>query len=96
MENEIIEGECTVISIDPIWPKYSGKTISLDVIGTLYVDDAPLAGYHVNATRPVAEWAHLEVTPTSPTRVFGGCETHFYVFASEEEFLSSPADLDAQ
>ncbi len=87
MENEIIE--------QALWPKYSGSTITLDVIGAMYSEEAKLPGYHVNATNPVAEWAHLKVTPNSPTRVFWGCDTHFYVFANEAEFLATPANLDA-
>jgi hypothetical protein len=87
MENEIIE--------QPPWPKYSGSTTTIDVIGTMYVDETQIPGYHVNATAPVPEWEHLKVTPNSPIRVFWGCETHFYVFVDEAEFLGTPANLDA-
>jgi hypothetical protein len=85
MENEIIE--------QSTWPKYSGSTVTLDVIGAMYSEEAQLPGYYVNATAPVPEWEHLKVTPNSPTRVFWGCDTHFYVFGDEAEFLSSPAEL---
>jgi hypothetical protein len=61
----------------------------------MYVGETLLPGYHVNATQPVAEWAHLKVTPNSPTRVFWGCDTHFYVFSNESEFLDTPANLGA-
>lgn len=83
MENEIIE---------PTWPKYSGSNITLDIIGIMYVEEVQIPGYH--ATKPVPEWAGFQVTPNSPTRVFWGCETHFYVFGDEAEFLASPANLD--
>lgn len=78
--------------------------IATDVIGTLYtpgtyaadgsVIDAPvaLAGYHVNTSHPVADWAAFKVTPARPRRVFGGGVTHYYTFADEAEF---EAALDA-
>lgn len=28
-------------------------------------------GYLVNTSKPIAEWAEFEVTPTSPMRIFG-------------------------
>ena len=47
---------------------------------------AAVAGYHVNTPEPVEAFAERQVTPNSPSRVYGGHETFFYVFADEEEF----------
>ena len=98
--------EIEITPQEPTWPKYSGKTITLDVIGTLYaqgeydsegeviVVPEVLPGYHINATKPVAEWIAFKVSPTTPRRVFGGNETHYYTFQDEAEFLNTPADLN--
>ena len=56
--------------------------ITTDIIGVI---DAT-AGYHVNTTHPVADWATFKVTPASPRRVFGGGTTHYYTFADAAEF----------
>ena len=72
--------------------------IATDIIGNLYTPgtfDAegsviaapePVAGYHVNTTHPVADWAAFKVTPATPRRVFGGGTTHYYTFADAAEF----------
>jgi hypothetical protein len=97
-----------IIPQEPTWPKFSGSAIVLDAVGTLYtpgeygaegeVITAPevLPGYHINATKPVAEWAEFKVTPSTPRRGFSGCPTYYYSFADEDEFNNSPADLDAE
>lgn len=73
----------------------------MDIIGTLYVPtgefftdeegntfpvSAPVAGYHVNTPEPIEAWAAHQVTPNSPSRVYAGHETFFYVFTDETEF----------
>ena len=75
----------------------------MDIIGTVYAptgattkdeegNDVPvmaaLPGYHVNTPEPVEAWAAYQVTPNSPSRVYAGHETFFYVFESEEQFVS--------
>lgn len=78
--------------------------ITTDIIGTIYTPGtydsegnvidapAPVEGYHVNTTHPVADWAAFKVTPASPRRVFGGGATHHYTFSDAAEF---EAELDA-
>ena len=95
-----------IIPQEPTWPVFSGTAIVLDVVGTLYtpgVYDAEgevvtppeaLPGYHINATRPVAEWAAFTVAPSVARRGFSGAPTYYYRFADEEEFNNSPANLD--
>ena len=61
--------------------------ITTDIIGVI---DAA-AGYHVNTTHAVADWAAFKVTPATPRRVFGGGVTHHYTFADAAEF---EAELD--
>lgn len=61
--------------------------ITTDIIGVI---DAA-AGYHVNTTYAVADWAAFKVTPAAPRRVFGGGATHYYTFADAAEF---EAELD--
>lgn len=80
--------------------------IQIDVIGTMYnpgtydsegheiTPAVPLAGYHVNATHPVAAWAAKLVTPATPRRVFGGAPTVFYTFDDEAEFDAMMEDVD--
>lgn len=80
--------------------------INIDVIGILYtpgaydaqgeVITAPVAlpGYHVNTTAPVVDWEAFKVTPLSPSRVFGGHETHFYTFADLAEYEAYLATAD--
>lgn len=73
----------------------------MDIIGTMYAPtgefftdeegntspvSAPVAGYHINTPEPVEAWADNKVTPNSPSRVYAGHETFFYVFADEAEF----------
>lgn len=83
--------------------------IDIDVIGIIYTPGTydsegneltaavPEAGYHVNTTYPVADWAQYEVHPTTPRRVFGGHPTYFYTFAdlAEYEVELETADLTA-
>lgn len=73
----------------------------MEIIGTMYAPtgetttdeegnsspvSAPVAGYHVNMPAPVESWADKQVTPSSPSRVYAGHATYFYVFADEDEF----------
>ena len=75
----------------------------MDIIGIMYAptgetikdeegNDLPvmaaLPGWHVNTPEPVEAFADKEVTPNSPSRVYAGHETFFYVFADEAEFTS--------
>jgi hypothetical protein len=75
----------------------------MDIIGTMYAPTgattrdeegndapvmAPVAGYHVNTPEPVEAFAEKQVTPNSPSRVYAGHETFFYVFADEAEFTT--------
>jgi tape measure domain-containing protein len=70
--------------------------IQLDIIGALFATEldaqgeplppVALAGYHVNATHPVAAWVAQQVTPTSPSRTYGSLPTVFYSFADQAEF----------
>lgn len=79
----------------------------MDIIGTMYAPtgefftdedgntspvSAPVAGYHVNTPEPVETWADKQVTPSSPSRVYAGHETFFYVFADEAEFKQVAID----
>lgn len=79
----------------------------MDIIGTMYAltgefftDEegnsspmsAPIDGYHVNMSEPIEAWADKQVTPNSPSRVYGGHETFFYVFADEAEFKQAAID----
>ena len=64
--------------------------ITTDIIGVI---DAT-AGYHVNTTHPVADWAAFKVTPASPRRVFGGGATHYYTFSDAAEFEAELASAD--
>lgn len=66
-------------------PAYIGSA-AVDVVGVIHkptgetidTDDgpmpvfAPLDGWHVNTTEPVAEWDEYAVEPTNPARVFAG------------------------
>ena len=75
----------------------------MDIIGIMYAptgetttDDegnvtpvmAQVDGYHVNTPEPVEAFADKQVTPNSPSRVYAGHETFFYVFADEAEFTT--------
>lgn len=75
----------------------------MDIIGIMYAptgetikdeegNDLPvmaaLPGWHVNTPEPVEAFADKQVTPSSPSRVYAGHETFFYVFADEAEFTS--------
>lgn len=80
--------------------------ITIDVIGTLYTPGtydaqgneltAPelIPGYHVNASRPVAQWAAKQVTPATPRRVFGGAPTIFYTFDDEAQYEAAAEGID--
>jgi hypothetical protein len=80
--------------------------IDTDEIGTLYTTetynsqghvDTPsteLPGYHVNTTFPVGAWAAFRVFPTTPSRVFGGHETHFYAFEDRAAYVAVKATVD--
>ena len=80
--------------------------IQIDEIGPLYIDgtyDANcnetarpvlMAGWPVNTTSPVPEWAASKVTPATPRRVYGGMTTHFYTFASKAEFDAALVGVD--
>lgn len=71
--------------VDGVVPAYIGSA-AVDVIGviqkptgeTVDTDDgpmpvlAPLDGWHVNTTAPIAEWGEYVVVPTNPVRVFAG------------------------
>lgn len=66
-------------------PAYIGSA-AVDVVGVIHkptgetvdTDDgpmpvfAPLDGWHVNTTAPIAEWDEYAVVPTNPVRVFAG------------------------
>ena len=80
--------------------------IQIDVIGTLYTPGtydnegatitAPVAlpGWHVITTHPISAWAAKLVTPTAPTRVFGGAATVFYTFNDQAEFNAAMEGVD--
>jgi hypothetical protein len=80
--------------------------IQIDVIGTLYTPGtydnegatitAPVAlpGWHVITTHPISAWAAKLVTPTAPTRVFGGAATVFYTFDDQAEFNAAMEGVD--
>jgi hypothetical protein len=53
---------------------------------------AAVAGYHVNTPEPVESWAARRITPNSPSRVYAGHATCFYVFADEAEFTAMAID----
>lgn len=71
--------------VDGVVPAYIG-TAAVDVVGVIWkpkgetidTDDgpmsvfAPLDGWHVNTTEPIAEWEEYAVVPTNPVRVFAG------------------------
>lgn len=63
--------------------------IELDVIG---LTASP--GWHVNASAPVAGWDACRVTPATPSRVFAGSQTIFYVFADAAAFTTALAGAD--
>jgi hypothetical protein len=72
----------------------------MDIIGKIYkiVGDefaTELPGFHVNTPEPVAAWADKQVFPKTPSRVYGGHETFYYVFSNEAEFISSNEELAA-
>lgn len=80
----------------------------LDVIGKLYNDDGTYdddgtvltlptekEGYFVNATLDYLFIADYKVSsPVTPTRVFSGTETYFYLFPDQETFESFLTDSD--
>jgi len=65
-----------------------------DIIGTLFSDETPLEGWHVNSPEPVEGWEQYEATPTTPQRVFAGHPTFFYVFPDEETFNTLTTDSE--
>lgn len=72
--------------------------MSIDVIGTLYNNDAVIDdkgniatpatqadGFHINSTRKIAGLDAYIVSPSTPRRVFAGVPTICYTFADEDE-----------
>lgn len=71
----------------------------LDIIGILYTageydpegevitPPEALSGWHVNSPFKVKGWSAYQTFPETPTRVFGGAPTFFYVFSDEAMFL---------
>ena len=72
----------------------------LDIIGTLYTQDAEpvaLPGWHVNSPHPVEGWERYRVEPSSPRRVFADHPTFYYVFPDDATFdlLRSPDEAES-
>ena len=75
--------------------------MSIDIIGTIhkptgviltdsdgmeYPEYAPIPGWHLNSTEPVAVWEQYQVFPSGTYhRVFAGAETYCYRFDNEEQ-----------
>lgn len=73
----------------------------MDIIGTMYAPTgattqdeegnvipilAAIDGYHVNTPESVESFTVKQITPNSPSRIYAGHPTFFYVFSDETEF----------